>query len=258
MDFSTSSVPMTDDDELDSLLTGLNQDGNTVTPRVKPVSTPSSLDDIVATDENSTSSLKEMGGMLSTEDDEEPAVASKETLNGNLDDDTLLESPIITATEKDPIEAPLTTESASVVATPDPISIIDQLNAQKEPVTSSITGITEPIEPLEFDQETIDAVSSEIDKQQAVAMGVNETAPDPVEELSALRDKTLNYLSDMIRDINQSPEEKFKTLLTIFRGTSDKSLLVSALETAEQITDSNQRAESLIELVKVIDEFTNK
>jgi hypothetical protein len=261
MDITTDkSIPTTDDQELANLLAGLSQDKREVTlPLDGEVADKAGPATTVAADDVTTDDSQET---------KEATPASEATPTNATAD-----APEEVAK---PAEIDALTNAATEVATPNPMNVIDELNARDtappivgstnttkpEPtvdeLASAASGGTAPVEPLEFDAATVSAASEEAEKKAAAALNPDGETPSASEELNVMRDKILNYLSDMIRDINQPPEEKFNTILSILQGTEDRSLLKIALETAEQIADTTTKAKALTELVKVIDDLITK
>lgn len=243
MDISTdkSSIPTTDDQGLADLLAGLNQEQKEASAATEEVTTTTSSDAVSSVTADDTSDTTA----------ETPA----ESVESNSIPELDIESP--------PAET----------ATPSPVNVIDELNARdtqptivgstatmrSTPTVDELTTpVNKPLEPLELDAATIAAASDEAEQKAAVADSIADLTPSAAEEINSIRDKVLNYLSEMIRDINQPPQEKFETVISILRGTGDRSLLKDALETAIKIEDPSDKAKALVEFVGVLDEMSLK
>jgi len=289
MDISTGkgSIPTTDDQELANLLARLNQEKQETPASAEEAeaaasSTPT---DPVATDDKADTAVSTTASTvfpLTSEGSEEPAVSEESTELTEPTESTASAEPFKPAdlgqhgiTGED--IASLAADAADI-ATPNPLNVIDELNARdiapaiqgpfggsrSEPGADELVDLagTAPLELLDLDAETIAAASDEAEQKPGVAASAEETAadvsPSAAAEMNIVRDKILDHLSGMIRDINQPPREKFETIVSIMRGAGDHSLLKNALETAMQIEDPSEKAKALTELVGAIDELSAK
>lgn len=78
------------------------------------------------------------------------------------------------------------------------------------------------------------------------------------DELVSLKAKALSQLSPLVHQLEQNPEEKYKTLMMMIQASDNKDLLGEAYEAAEKITDEKIRAEALLNIVNEINYFTQK
>ncbi len=82
-------------------------------------------------------------------------------------------------------------------------------------------------------------------------------APQPVtQDLLEIKKDALEQLSPLVDHLDQSPEEKFKTLLMMIQASDDKTMLTTAYETAQKITDEKLKAQALLDVVNEINYFT--
>jgi hypothetical protein len=264
---SNSSIPTTDDQELANLLGELNSEKHEVSSPSEESEAAGSSTTPSTTDDTSTP----------TADDTTIAGVDTHVSESKSNSEDILADQPESAVPAETDVASLDASTANI-STPSPMDVMDELNAPG--VTPATTGSTvepassttvesadepatastaKPLEPLELDAATIAAASNEADQKVSTATGANtNVTPTAAEEVNIIRDKILNYLSEMIRDINQAPKEKFETIVSILRGTNDKSLLKDALETAIQIKDPNDKAKAMVELVNIIDELAIK
>lgn len=77
----------------------------------------------------------------------------------------------------------------------------------------------------------------------------------PDNDLLDLKRKALHELSPIISQLDQTPEEKFKTVMMLIQASDDQSLLTAAYESAQSITDEKVKAKALLDLVNEIDYF---
>lgn len=78
----------------------------------------------------------------------------------------------------------------------------------------------------------------------------------PANDLLDIKQKALSQLSPIVGHLDQSPEEKFKTLMMMIQASDDQSLLQEAYDTAQKITDEKTKAQALLDVVNEINYFT--
>jgi len=75
-------------------------------------------------------------------------------------------------------------------------------------------------------------------------------------DLIDLKQEALGKLSPLIGHLDQSPEEKFRTLMMMIQASDDQSLIRQAYDAAQQIDDEKTRAQALLDVVNEINYFT--
>lgn len=80
--------------------------------------------------------------------------------------------------------------------------------------------------------------------------------PSDSSDLLSLKQKALESLAPMVNKLDQSPEEKFKTIMMLIQASDNVSLVNQAYEAATQIVDEKERAKALIDVVNEINYFT--
>lgn len=78
------------------------------------------------------------------------------------------------------------------------------------------------------------------------------------EDLLKIKQDALQNLAPLVGQLDQSPEEKFKTTMMMIQAADDQSLIKDAYETAGLITDEKARAQALLDIVNEINYFTQK
>lgn len=78
------------------------------------------------------------------------------------------------------------------------------------------------------------------------------------DSLENIKKEAINQLSPLVKELDQSPEDKFKTLLMMIQSTDNKELIKEAYAAAEQISDKNEKAKALLAVVNEIDYFSQK
>ena len=74
---------------------------------------------------------------------------------------------------------------------------------------------------------------------------------------SMVHPRVLRALSTpLIGHLDQSPEERFKTTMMMIQASDDQSLVATAYEAAQGISDEKTRAQALLDIVNEINYFT--
>lgn len=77
-------------------------------------------------------------------------------------------------------------------------------------------------------------------------------------ELLDIKQQALKHLSPLVKHLDQSAEEKFKTTMMMIQASDDKSLVPTAFEAAKQIEDDKVRAQALLDIINEINYFTQQ
>ncbi|MFA5004315.1 MAG: hypothetical protein WC498_03515 [Candidatus Saccharimonadales bacterium] len=81
--------------------------------------------------------------------------------------------------------------------------------------------------------------------------------PSGNDDLLKLKQQALEQLSPLVGHLDQTPEEKFRTTMMMIQAADNQSLIQSAYEAAQQITDEKVRAQALLDLINEINYFTH-
>lgn len=76
------------------------------------------------------------------------------------------------------------------------------------------------------------------------------------DDLVGIKQSALQQLTPLVGHLEQTPEEKFRTTMMMIQASDDQSLIKTAYETAQQITDEKARAQALLDVVNEINYFT--
>jgi hypothetical protein len=85
-----------------------------------------------------------------------------------------------------------------------------------------------------------------------------DSAPEGSDDLLKLKQDALKDLEPMVDKLDQTPTEKFKTVMMLIQASDNSSLVKEAYETAKKITDEKERAQALIDVINEINYFTQK
>jgi hypothetical protein len=76
-------------------------------------------------------------------------------------------------------------------------------------------------------------------------------------DLLAIKQDALNALSPLVGNLDQNPEEKFRTTMMLIQASDDRSLVKVAYEAAQAIPDEKSRAQALLDVINEINYFTS-
>lgn len=83
------------------------------------------------------------------------------------------------------------------------------------------------------------------------------TVSTPADDsLVDIKRQALEQLQPLVSHLEQTPEEKFQTLLMMIQASDNKDLLKEAFETAGAITDDKARAQALLDVINEINYFS--
>lgn len=84
-------------------------------------------------------------------------------------------------------------------------------------------------------------------------------SPPPVSgDLEEIKNQALGQLSPLVGKLDQSPEEKYKTLMMMIQASDNRDLIKDAYAAANAITDEKVKAEALLSIVNEINYFTQQ
>lgn len=82
------------------------------------------------------------------------------------------------------------------------------------------------------------------------------SAPVSNDALLSMKQEALQQLTPLVSHLDQSPEEKFRTVMMMIQAADDHTKLSEAFEIAKQITDDKVRAQALLDVINEINYFT--
>jgi len=78
------------------------------------------------------------------------------------------------------------------------------------------------------------------------------------DDLLNIKQHALQNLTPLVGQLDQQPEERFKTIMMLIQASDNPQLIKQAYEAAHQIPDQKARAQALIDVVNEINYFTQK
>jgi hypothetical protein len=88
--------------------------------------------------------------------------------------------------------------------------------------------------------------------------GATADAPAVDSDLAQLKKQALQNLEPLVGQLDQPPEEKFKTVMMLVQASDNSKMLKTAYDTASQIRDEKTRAQALLDVVNEINYFTQQ
>ncbi len=87
------------------------------------------------------------------------------------------------------------------------------------------------------------------------------TPPSPApqasdDDLLDIKQQALQQLSPLVHQLDQTPEEKFRTTMMLIQAADNQGLLKDAYDAAQAISDEKVRAQALLDVVNEINYFT--
>jgi hypothetical protein len=76
------------------------------------------------------------------------------------------------------------------------------------------------------------------------------------DELINIKQQALQQLSPLVSHLEQTPEEKFRTIMMMIQASDNQALIKDAYEATQAITDDKSRAQALLDVVNEINYFT--
>lgn len=92
----------------------------------------------------------------------------------------------------------------------------------------------------------------------AAAAAAPQLSSDQSGDLIAIKQQALQNLTPLIDELQQTPEDKFKTMMMLIQASDNPQLIKKAYDAASAITDEKGRAQALLDVVNEINYFTHQ
>ncbi len=90
----------------------------------------------------------------------------------------------------------------------------------------------------------------------AAAAAPDLSALDP--DLAQIKQQALQSLGPLVGQLDQAPDEKFKTVMMLIQASDNSKMLKDAYQAASQITDEKTRAQALLDIINEVNYFTQQ
>lgn len=106
------------------------------------------------------------------------------------------------------------------------------------------------------------STNSQLSTNRSIATEEPDQADDLVDpasnDLIEIKQHALTELSPLIDQLDQEPDERFRTLMMMIQASDDQSLVKAAYEAAHSIEDEKVRAQALLDIINEINYFTQQ
>ncbi len=172
------------------------------------------------------------------------------------------QNPVVAPEPATDTSAPALT-STPELTTPDPITTtapsVDPLQSTPTDTPSSfnmsVLDAATPADPVTT-APAPDPITPEptvTDTPSVVTPSIDAPAND---DLLSIKQEALQNLSPLLNQLEQTPEEKFRTTMMLIQASDNQSLIQSAYSSAKEIEDEKVRAQALLDIVNEINYFT--
>ncbi len=120
---------------------------------------------------------------------------------------------------------------------------------------SDVTTVITPSAPLTQPSPPPSAPSLPPDSSPPPAQADSDTT---THELIDIKQQALGQLTPLLGQLDQAPEEKFRTIMMMIQASDDQSMIKTAYEAAHAIQDEKARAQALLDIVNEINYFTSQ
>jgi hypothetical protein len=84
----------------------------------------------------------------------------------------------------------------------------------------------------------------------------NDSASSSSNDLQTIKDQALSQLTPLVKNLDQDPEERFRTIMMMIQVSDNQDLIKDAYAAASSITDENLKAQALLDVVNEINYFS--
>lgn len=165
----------------------------------------------------------------------------------------------VVAPDDAPAPAVAEVQPDAAVSAPSAPTIPDPMVTPAAQPEAGINGVAMQNAYTESAPQIGPAKPAEPDSAPTAASMISTPAPaatDP--DLAQIKQQALQSLEPLVGQLDQAPEEKFKTVMMLIQASDNSKMLKEAYEAASQITDEKTRAQALLDIVNEINYFTQQ
>jgi len=137
---------------------------------------------------------------------------------------------------------------------------IQQANLVSDDAVATMTDTPQPevVQPVQPASDPAANTTSEPAPDPAPVEPTSQPTTSDFSELDDIKKSALDELQPLIKHVEQSPEERFETVMMMIRSNDDPSLISQAYEAAKGIEDEKTRANALLNIVSEIEYLKSK
>lgn len=126
--------------------------------------------------------------------------------------------------------------------------------------TTQINDVISPAGgfPRSTSSQAHDSSGSSNPKQEPLNTEAEPADDVTTHQLIDIKQHALEELEPLIDQLDQSPEEKFRTIMMMIQASDDQSLVTKAYQAAHSIESEKVRAQALLDIVNEINYFTQQ
>jgi hypothetical protein len=239
-----------------------DHDDNTDTPATDENTSVASVDNaqVIAPDAGAGSnSMSPPEPMTDTVTDDQPSGSPATPFLVTDEPAATTDSPT-SEPETTPVVENIASENETPTPPPSDEVVMDTSDTSASTTDAGATA-TDPSDAAEdtIDTSTTPEASTSTDTSNDLLAGVpSMTGGSTSDALLDIKQEALKQLSPLVGQLNQTPEEKFRTLMMMIQASDDENLVQGAYEAAEAITDEKTRAQALLDIINEINYFTQQ
>lgn len=132
---------------------------------------------------------------------------------------------------------------------------IQQSNLVTDDAVDAMSGA-----PTPATQNAVEPPAPQPAPPEPVAQTTQAAASEDVQDsdLDAIKKSALDELQPLLQHVEQSPEERYETVMMMIRTNDDPNLISQAYEAAREITDERARANAFLNIVSEIEYLKSK
>lgn len=144
----------------------------------------------------------------------------------------------------------------------EPAAVSQDSMAIPSPVDSSMPAPVTDSAPSSDTIDSSDSNPTETDSTRITSYYDSKPGSTPVnppeneDELLEIKKQALESLTPLVDELEQTPEEKFKTTMMLIQASDNADLIKEAFSAANAIADEKARAQALLDVVNEINYFT--
>ena len=152
-------------------------------------------------------------------------------------------------------DSPSDVPAPTVEPTVPPVPDIPQADSSQTPsappvndLPSGVNGVSNDVGPPNLPQ-----ITSDYNKPSP---GTEPPAAGNTDDLVDIKRQALQSLTPLVDELDQTPEEKFKTTMMLIQASDNPELIKDAFSAANSIGEEKARAQALLDVVNEINYFT--
>lgn len=123
---------------------------------------------------------------------------------------------------------------------------------------SDDTSVVSPVTPVEpaNDAPIIEPTPEVSQETEPDFTFPTDQSSPTADDLIGIKQSALEQLTPLVDQLDQTPEEKFRTTMMMIQAADNKALIKTAYEAAQKIVDEKAKAQALLDVVNEINYFT--